>query len=68
MKSSLDLRPVYHWSESRVRGHIMVCFLALVLESGLMRALNESGRKNANAKTACGEGAVDTEPQFPPRL
>ncbi len=26
-----------------------------------MRALTESGRKNANAKTACGEGAVDTE-------
>jgi hypothetical protein len=61
MKSSLDLRPVYHWSESRVRGHIMVCFLALVLESGLMRALTESRRKNANTKTACGEGVVDTE-------
>jgi len=49
MKSSLDLRPVYHWRESRVRGHIMICFLALVLESGLMRALNESSRK-ATAK------------------
>jgi hypothetical protein len=62
MKSSLDLRPVYHWSESRVRGHIMVCFPALVLESGLMRALTESRRKNANATTtASDEGAVDTE-------
>ena len=61
MKSSLDLRPVYHWSESRVRGHIMVCFLALVLESGLLRALTEGRRKNANTKAACGEGVVDTE-------
>jgi len=31
IKFSLDLRPVYHWKDSRVRGDIMVCFLALVL-------------------------------------
>ena len=41
IKSSLDLRPVYHWKDSRVRGHIMVCFLALVLESALQRKLAE---------------------------
>lgn len=41
MKSSLDLRPVFHWKDSRVRGHIMVCFLALVLESALQRKLAE---------------------------
>lgn len=39
IKSSLDLRPVYHWKDSRVRGHIMVCFLALVLESALRRKM-----------------------------
>lgn len=42
IKSSLDLRPVYHWKDSRVRGHIMVCFLALVLESALQRKLVEN--------------------------
>jgi len=41
IKSSMDLRPVYHWKDSRVRGHIMVCFLALVLESALQRKLAE---------------------------
>jgi transposase len=41
IKSSLDLRPVYHWKDSRVRGHIMVCFLALALESALQRKLVE---------------------------
>lgn len=41
MKSSLDLRPVYHWKDRRVRGHIMVCFLALVLESALQKKLQE---------------------------
>lgn len=39
LKSTLDLRPMYHWTPSRVRGHIMVCFLALVLESVLWRKL-----------------------------
>jgi len=42
IKSSLDLRPVYHWKDSRVWGHIMVCFLALVLESALQRKLVEN--------------------------
>ncbi|OPY58471.1 MAG: Transposase DDE domain protein [Pelotomaculum sp. PtaU1.Bin035] len=41
IKSSLDLRPVYHWKDSRVRGHLMVCFLALVLESALQKKLLE---------------------------
>lgn len=41
LKSSLDLRPIYHWTDSRVRGHIMVCFLALVLESALQKRLKE---------------------------
>ncbi|OAT79492.1 IS1634 family transposase, partial [Desulfotomaculum copahuensis] len=45
MKSSLDLRPVFHWKDSRVRGHIMVCFLALVLESALQRKLVEKNIK-----------------------
>lgn len=37
LKSGLDLRPVYHYTEKRIRGHIMVCFLALVLEMALRR-------------------------------
>lgn len=39
LKSGLDLRPVYHWTEKRIRGHVMVCFLALVLEMALRRRL-----------------------------
>jgi hypothetical protein len=54
MKSSLDLRPVYHWSESRVRGHIMVCFLALVLESGLLRALKKGRRETKKGENVAG--------------
>jgi transposase len=40
LKSGLDLRPVYHWTEKRIRGHVMVCFLALILETTLHRRLH----------------------------
>jgi len=43
LKSSLDVRPMYHWTERRVRGHVMVCFLALVLEWVLQRKLAQAG-------------------------
>lgn len=45
LKSGLDLRPVFHWKDSRVRGHIMMCFLALVLESTLIKKLSDMGSK-----------------------
>ncbi|WP_027718751.1 IS1634 family transposase, partial [Desulfovirgula thermocuniculi] len=45
LKSGLELRPIFHWTDSRVRGHIMVCFLALVLESALLRYLREKQAK-----------------------
>lgn len=43
LKQNLDLRPMYHRTEDRVRGHIMICFLALVLESFMRLKLKESG-------------------------
>ncbi|MFZ5499742.1 MAG: IS1634 family transposase [Pseudomonadota bacterium] len=43
LKSTLDLRPIYHWKDRRVHGHVMVCFLALVLESALQQSLKPAG-------------------------
>lgn len=43
LKTGLELRPMYHRNESRIRGHILVCFLALVLESYLAYKLRETG-------------------------
>ncbi|HHV78362.1 MAG TPA: IS1634 family transposase [Firmicutes bacterium] len=43
LKSGLELRPVYHWTEKRIRGHIMVCFLAVVLEIALRRKIRDQG-------------------------
>jgi hypothetical protein len=31
MKSSLGLRPVYHWRQDRIRAHVQLCWLALML-------------------------------------
>jgi transposase len=39
LKSSLDLRPVYHWTEKRIRAHVFVCVLALQLERWMRRKL-----------------------------
>ena len=41
MKCTLKLRPMYHWTESRIRGHIMVCFLAFYLEMALRQMLSK---------------------------
>jgi len=41
LKSTLDVKPIYHWTEKRIRGHIFVCFLALVLELGLQNKLEK---------------------------
>ena len=31
LKSTLDMRPVYHWLDDRIRAHVMLCWLALLL-------------------------------------
>lgn len=32
LKSSLELRPVYHWTERRIRAHVFLCVMALQVE------------------------------------
>ena len=41
VKSGLDLRPVQHWPPERINGHVVFCFLALVLGMTLRRKLNK---------------------------
>jgi hypothetical protein len=47
LKSGLEIRPMYHWTPPRVRGHIGVCFLALVVESVLARLLRDHGCRDS---------------------
>ncbi|MGI0014599.1 MAG: IS1634 family transposase, partial [Nitrososphaera sp.] len=34
-KSHLDARPVFHWTEKRINGHFVLCFIAFLLERTL---------------------------------
>ncbi|MDW7971740.1 MAG: IS1634 family transposase [Thermodesulfovibrio sp.] len=43
LKSSLDIRPVYHWKERRIQGHIMLCFLSFYVLRVMQRKLTEGG-------------------------
>ncbi len=48
MKDFLGLRPVYHWTEQRVRGHIAVCVLAAVIEAVIANHLQTAGIEDPN--------------------
>jgi len=39
LKNSLLLRPVYHWTEPRIRAHVFICVLALQLERWMRNRL-----------------------------
>ena len=43
IKSFLRIRPVYHYKEIRVRGHVFICVLAYLLEKFLERELVTHG-------------------------
>ena len=42
MKDFLGLRPVFHWTETRVRGHIAVCVYAAVIEAVIANQLTHA--------------------------
>jgi transposase len=39
LKSTMQLRPVYHWTEERIRAHVFVCVLALQIERWMRNKL-----------------------------
>ena len=41
MKSSMEVRPIFHWTEERIKGHFVVCFLSFLLERTLEFKLKE---------------------------
>jgi len=47
LKSELDIRPLYHYTDKRVRGHVMVCFLAYLLEVEFSANLKRIGAKGS---------------------
>jgi transposase len=45
MKSTLEVRPVFHWTPKRIRGHFMVCFLSFLMERKLESLLHGDKEK-----------------------
>jgi transposase len=39
LKSTILLRPVYHWTEERIRAHVFICVLALQIERWMRKKL-----------------------------
>jgi transposase len=48
LKSTLDLRPVYHWTEKRIQGHIMICFLSLYMLRAIEYKINRQEKLNVS--------------------
>jgi len=45
LKGSLRSRPVFHWSDDRIIGHLVICFLAYLCEAHMTKALREQDDK-----------------------
>lgn len=41
LKHSLQARPIFHWTESRIKGHLVMCFIAFLLERTLQLELKK---------------------------
>jgi len=50
MKSALEVRPIFHWTERRIKGHFLICFLAFLLERTLENKLKCLGLKPSPAQ------------------
>jgi transposase len=50
MKSSLEVRPVFHWKPERIHGHFVVCFLSFMMERRLEMILNDAGIEHSPEK------------------
>jgi len=44
-KHDLKMRPVYHWTEDRIRAHINICFLAYDLVKQAIRLIKNQYNK-----------------------
>ncbi len=46
MKSYFETRPMFHWTEKRISGHIMLNFMAMIFERYIENKINEEVSKN----------------------
>lgn len=44
-KSHLEIRPMFHWTDKRIKGHICLCYIAFTLLNYTLQKANKSGLK-----------------------
>lgn len=44
MKGTLKARPIFHWTDRRIIGHLTLCFLAYFCEAQMTKLLREQGK------------------------
>ena len=49
-KSHLEVRPMYHWTDTRIAGHICLCYIALTLQNWVINKVNKSGNHTSEKK------------------
>lgn len=42
LKSHLEVRPMFHWTDTRIRGHICMCYIAYTLQTYVLNKINKS--------------------------
>lgn len=51
LKGNLKARPVFHWTDERIIGHLMVCFLAYLCQAHMTNALRGLNEKLQSKST-----------------
>lgn len=52
LKDELEMGPIYHWKDRRIRAHIMICFMAFCLRVALYKKLKIHFKKEMFSFTA----------------
>ena len=51
LKSELDLQPLFHRKERRIRSHVLICFIALILKTMLLKKMRIIDKEASYSKT-----------------
>jgi Transposase DDE domain len=57
LKGTLKARPIFHWTDHRIVGHLTMCFIALLCEAHITRALRDG--RDTYVGQAVRDGTID---------
>lgn len=41
LKAHLEIRPMFHWTDKRIEGHICMCYIAFTLQNWVLKKINK---------------------------